>query len=62
MEFILTQEQVQKFTDWNFNHVINCTDYGTDGRLEFCFIPTGFGKIIKVKCSCGEILDLTEEF
>lgn len=30
------------------------------GGLEYIFIPTSLGTIAKVKCHCGEELDLTE--
>lgn len=29
------------------------------GSLTYCFTPTGLGTIIKVKCSCGDEIDVT---
>jgi hypothetical protein len=30
------------------------------GAYSYVFTPTGIGIVFKVKCSCGEVLDLTD--
>lgn len=65
--FELDEKQEKLFHDWNCEHIKTCkltqSPTGTGaigGRLSYCFIPTGLGVITKVKCACGEEVDLTE--
>lgn len=64
MLFSIPKEKVIKFNDWNNKHKEKCPLYMKDGaiggRLTFTFTPTGLGEIVKVKCACGEELDLTD--
>lgn len=63
MVFELDNEQVEKYYVWFNHHKNNCPLYMIDGaiggRETFYFTPTGLGVIVKVKCACGEELDLT---
>lgn len=60
----LNKEQLKKFYEWNNDHIQKCPHYenpgAIGGRLTYCFTPTGLGTIVKIVCSCGEELDLTD--
>jgi len=61
MNFQLDNKQLKDYIEWDKKHQCkfknNCGAIG--GRLTFTFTPTGLGVIIKVKCACGEELDLS---
>lgn len=69
LSFTLSKSQIKKYEDWCENH--NCT-FRTNNGLRyvgaaggadtFMFTGTGLGVIVEVKCSCGEKLNLTEDF
>jgi hypothetical protein len=59
LKFTITHTNT--ITDWlrhcAFHKTANQGAIG--GRLTYCFTPTNLGTIIKIKCACGEELDLT---
>jgi hypothetical protein len=62
MKFVIPDESVKEFYNWKKQHDKTCQskDAGAiGGRLSFSFTPTGLGDIIKIKCMCGEFIDLT---
>ena len=67
--FQLSDEQQEKYRKWARTHdcVIRNKDgiryVGAAGGADtFHITGTGLGWIVKVKCSCGSKLDLTEDF
>ena len=57
--FELTDEQEKKYNEWRKSKgEIYVGAIG--GAYEFCFIPTGLGDILKVKCVDGTELNLTD--
>jgi len=60
--FTLDDDQRKKFDEWNRNHTCSLKKYSgaIGGRLTYCFTPTGLGVCLKVKCVCGEEIDLTD--
>ena len=60
--FTLDSEQKRKFDVWNCDHNCSLKKYSgaIGGRLTFCFTTTGIGVCVKVKCGCGEEIDLTD--
>lgn len=64
MNFHIPLDGINKFNKWNKEHIKTCKYYqdsGTIGeRLTYEFTPTGIGTIIKIKCACGEEIDLTD--
>lgn len=67
MKFELTDTQLEKIKQWDDSktgHKCNVNKQGdvTGARLEYVFIPTGLGNVVKVKCDCGAMLDVTENW
>ena len=61
MTFKITEEQLQKITQFRKYHKICSTLTGAiGGGNAFIFRPTGLGMVVEYQCSCGEVLDLTE--
>lgn len=63
MNFKLTDDEVIKYQDWLKEHNKKCPisyEGAIGGKITFQFTTTGIGLIIKVICSCGEELDLTD--
>lgn len=67
--FNLSDNQLKKYKSWRKTH--NChirSQYGlryagaVGGADTFHITVTGIGYIVEVECSCGAILDLTEDF
>lgn len=66
-KFELSDDQYNKIVEWNKNH--KCTLHPKYGMEKYCgpiggaisvtFIPTSIGTIVKVKCACGDSLDVT---
>ncbi|MCE5220189.1 MAG: hypothetical protein LLF98_02680 [Clostridium sp.] len=64
-KFELTSSQIDKIKQWDnpkTGHKCTINKQGdvTGARLEYIFIPTGLGDIVRVKCDCGAMLDVTE--
>ena len=62
MIFKLHEKDLKERKDWLDKHKKVCPGYGRSvigGHLTYSFTPTGVGMIIKIKCGCGEKLDLT---
>ena len=60
--FEIPDEEVKEFGKWKKEHDKVCLskDVGAiGGRFTYSFTSTGLGDIIKIKCACGEELDLT---
>ena len=59
--FGFTERQYIKFKEWNNIHKCELKNYSgaIGGRLTYSFTPTGLGLVTKVKCACGEFIDLT---
>lgn len=69
MMFYVTPHQVEKFSEWDSEHVAAKHPPGPDGlryegaiggRVTWMFTRTSLGIVTKVKCACGATLDLTE--
>jgi len=65
MKFEITDTQIEKIKQWDdpkTGHKCNANKQGdvAGARLEYIFISTGLGDIVKVRCECGEELDVTE--
>lgn len=60
--FSLSKEQLVELAVWDRKHECKLKENSgaIGGRLTFSFTPTGLGVIAKVKCGCGEELDLSE--
>ena len=61
MIFELCSEEIKKLNEWDKHECTVKNNQGAiGGRLTFFFTPTSLGTIIKVKCGCGEEIDLTD--
>jgi len=66
IKFALTDEQTKKVTDWKMEHDKTCkhadplNQGAIGGRFTYCFTGTSVGVVAKVKCSCGETLDVSD--
>lgn len=61
-KFEIPEKEVEEWKDWRKEHDKVCTQINVGaigGRFTVSFTSTGLGDIIKIKCSCGEELDLT---
>ena len=62
MSFYLNENDKVKLHKWREEHDSGCfIQYkgAIGGGLTYCFTPTSIGTVIKVKCACGEEIDLT---
>ena len=60
----LNDEECKKFNVWDKEHIKTCKIYNggsgaIGGRMTYCFTPTSLGTVVKVKCACGEEVDVT---
>lgn len=65
--FKLSDTQIEKIKQWDnpeTGHRCNVNKQGdvTGARLAYIFIPTGLGDIVEVECTCGKVLDITENW
>lgn len=62
IRFNLDINELSKLEQWDNDHKCELKEYSgaIGGRLTFSFTPTGLGVVTKVKCGCGEEIDLTE--
>lgn len=72
MKFGLDDVEQQKCNEWLVKHTPDCpyvisakennmNPGGAIGGLHtYSFTPTGIGVVVKVVCSCGESVDLTD--
>ncbi len=62
--FSLSDEQNQKYMDWDTRHYPTCIYYkhsgAIGGRLTFLFAPNSVGTVVRIKCACGEEIDLSD--
>ena len=58
MKFEIAKNELEKLSEWKHD----CKIYtgAISGRITYCFTNTSLGQIIKVKCACGEEIDLTD--
>lgn len=56
--FDLSERDEEKLDAWLIKHKKKCKK--PYPFLTYRFTPTGIGTIIKVKCSCGKEIDLTD--
>lgn len=70
LKFIISDTQHEKLKEWQKDHdcplydaELGCRYVGAAGGADtYIFNPTGLGEIVKVRCSCGAEIDLTEDF
>lgn len=64
MIFKIYDEQKEKLNNWINIHKQSCEYFKNPGAigglLSFIFIPNSIGESLKVKCICGEQIDLTD--
>jgi hypothetical protein len=66
--FFLTQTNINKANAWISHHNQEHCELGqsyrqlgvTSGVYTWEFTPTGIGTVVKVKCNCGESIDLSD--
>lgn len=64
--FTLNEKEQEDFKKWLKKHDRTCKYSDSmktgaiGGRLTYMFTPTSLGVITKVKCACGEKIDLTD--
>jgi len=66
LQFVISGLQIDKLTSWlnkhdkkcRFAKPGNCGAIG--GRLQYSFVPTSIGEVIKVTCACGKEVDLSD--
>ncbi len=60
MNFSLDKEQTEMFIKWK-DHDDCLESFGAcGGRFTFSFTQTSLGCVCKVKCACGQELDMTD--
>lgn len=66
IEFKIEEKEYKNYIKWILDHkdvckIVNPLSQGAiGGALTYSFTPTNLGMIIKIKCSCGEEIDVTE--
>ena len=66
LKFEINDKQQSKLLKWKKKHDERCRfakakNCGAIGcRFTYCFISTSLGVIVKVKCTCGHEIDLTD--
>jgi len=66
IRFEINEEEYKKYKKWIKKHDKTCPYKGPlkqgalGGRLAYTFTPKNMGVIIKVKCACGEEVNLTD--
>lgn len=61
--FTVPDEEADKSRKWRKDHDKICPQIevgAIGGKFTWSFTPTGLGCILKLKCACGEELDLTD--
>jgi hypothetical protein len=54
MIFQTTPTQDKEIDIWRKTHKCNAGQTAIGGRINFAFIPTGLGILIRVECMCGK--------
>lgn len=61
---LLDPYQQENIFNWDREHIRTCPivnrQVAIGGRLTYSFTPSSLGLVIKVKCACGEEIDVTE--
>ena len=65
MEFKLNEKDSEKIKTWFEEHSCEFSRQGAylgaiGGRITYLFTPTSLGTVVKVRCACGEEIDITE--
>lgn len=66
MNFELDEYELNKYRKWVDEHDKKCpyadrmNQGAIGGRMSFTFTPTGLGQITKIKCACGDEVDVTQ--
>ena len=61
--FTVPDDEATKYQKWREEHNEVCpqTEVGAiGGKFTWLFTPTGLGCILRLKCACGEEIDLTD--
>lgn len=67
--FFISTEQKEKAYQWQkehdqAKHIPEGKTYRYSGAIggayTYCITPTSIGDVLKIKCSCGDILDVSE--
>lgn len=60
MSFSIDDKDKKRIEDWWKLHRCKTNqETAIDGKLTFCFTPTGLGIVSMVKCECGIEFDFT---
>lgn len=64
MKFILNNDQIIKSEQFLKKHQCQYSGFENQGvvggRFTYTFTPTNLGTVVKLKCACGEEIDLTD--
>lgn len=62
--FGMTESESKKLHEWSVEHDKTCplkyNQGAIGGRTTYCFTPTSLGTVVKVKCACGEEIDISD--
>ena len=58
MNFVTTPKMDLAIRSWAASHV--CKNRGLSSTLTYRFTPVGIGTVVKIKCTCGKKLDVTD--
>jgi len=61
MIFTLNKDEIKKALEFINNHKCSIRYTGViGGKITYLFTPNNVGCLIKVRCACGQELDLTD--
>jgi hypothetical protein len=73
MSFKVSDVEFAKLEEWKKEHEKTCVYHGKtmanpanmryfspSSPVTYCFTPTGIGDVVKLKCLCGEVVDITD--
>jgi hypothetical protein len=62
ISFSLSEEEEAAYKKWWAIHKLACPhmDKTNGPTISWIFIPLGFGTVVKIKCSCGTTIDVTD--
>jgi hypothetical protein len=66
MKFELTEGENEQAREWIAKHTPTCPNVedlettAIGGCWTYMFTPTSIGTVVKVKCACGEMQDVTD--
>ncbi len=60
MKFEIDLDQLMKISEWDKEHKCTNKEQGAiGGKLMYMFTPTSIGSVVKVRCSCGSEIDVS---